>query len=177
MKMNRLLAGSGIGLALLFNGEKLAAQSAQGGFPAFDRQQIQQQFQQRMMGFFRDQLSVTNDAEWAVIESRLSKIVEYKMETLIGGTGMGGMRFGGGGGRGGDQFLRGLLGIKPLPEAELLQKVIDYHAPKAEIKLALSKYLEARKKKQAALEKAQEDLRQLLTLHQEATLALIGIMD
>ncbi len=74
-------------------------------------------------------------------------------------------------------MLRGLLGFQPLPEAESLKKAIDNHAAKAELKLALSKFLEARKKKQAALEKAQADLRQVLTFNQEATLVLIGILD
>jgi hypothetical protein len=177
MNMNRILAGIGISLALLFSSEELAAQPAQDGFPGLDPQVIQQQLQQRVMGFFRDKLSVTNDAEWGVIESRLSKVIEFKMETLITGTTMPGMGFAGLGGRGGDQFLRGLLGFQPLPEADLLKKAVDNHASKAELKLALSKLLEARKEKQAKLEKAQDDLRQVLTFRQEATLSLIGILD
>jgi len=94
---------------------------------------------------------------------------------------MGGMRFGGSGGgsSGGglEQIVRGLLGYEPMPEAEALQKAIDDHASKAELKNALAKYVEARKRKQAALEKAQADLRQVLTFHQEATLVLMGILD
>ena len=39
------------------------------------------------------------------------------------------------------------------------------------------KYVEARKGKQVELEKAQADLRQVITLHQEGTLVLMGILD
>ena len=51
-------------------------------------QQIQQQMQQRMMDNFRERLVVTNDAEWGVIEERLSKVVRVKMESMFSG-GMG----------------------------------------------------------------------------------------
>jgi hypothetical protein len=64
-----------------------------------------------------------------------------------------------------------------MPEAEALQKAIDNHASKAELRAALAKYVEARKQKQAELEKAQADLRQVLTLHQEGTMLLMGILD
>ena len=64
-----------------------------------------------------------------------------------------------------------------MPVAEALQKSIDNHQSRAELKNALAKYVEARKRKQAELEKAQADLRPLLTSHQEATLVLMGLLD
>ena len=76
-----------------------------------------------------------------------------------------------------DQIVRALFGIEPMPEAEALQKAIDNHASRAELKQALAKYVEARKGKQVELEKAQADLRQVITLHQEGTLVLMGILD
>jgi hypothetical protein len=76
-----------------------------------------------------------------------------------------------------DQIVRALLGIEPMPEAEALQKAIDNHASRADLKHALAKYVEARKTKRAELEKAQADFRQVITLHQEGTLVLIGILD
>jgi hypothetical protein len=179
--LNRILSVAGIALALGLGVNHVAAQPAPGGGPGFDfdPEKIQQMIKQRVMGFFRDKLVVTNDAEWNVIEGRLSKVVEYKMETLIGGTGMAGMGLGGNGGapNGADRFLRGFLGFQPLPEAESLQKVIDDHGSKAETKLALAKYVEARKKKQAELDKAQASLRQVLSFQQEATLVLLGLLD
>ena len=46
----------------------------------------------------------------------------------------------------------------------------------AEIKAALDKYLASRKAKQAELEKAQENLRKVLTARQEAIAALNGLL-
>ena len=64
-----------------------------------------------------------------------------------------------------------------MPEAEALQKAIDNHASRPELKNALAKYVEDREPKQAELEKAQADLRQVVTCHQEATLVLMGLLD
>ena len=150
-KADRTLALAGVVLALGLGTGKLAAQPGQ-GWPGIDPQQIQQ----RAKEFFRDK--------------------------LVGGAGLiGGMRPGGnGGGPGGggmDQIVRALLGIEPMPEAEALQKAIDNHASRAELKNALGKYVEARKRKQLELEKAQADLREVLTLNQEGTLVLMGLLD
>jgi hypothetical protein len=170
--LNRTLALAGIVLALNLGTGRIAAQPGQ-GWPGIDPQQIQQRAKQ----FLRDKLVVTNDAEWGVIEVRLTKVVQFKMQTQIGGAGlMGGGRPGGNGG-GMDQIVRALFGIEPMPEAEALQKAIDNHQSRAELKNALAKYIEARKRKQAELEKAQADLRPLLTSHQEATLVLMGLLD
>jgi hypothetical protein len=148
----------------------------------FDPQRFQQEMQQRMSEYFRSQLVVTNDAEWGVIEGRLNKVVRSRMETMFSGGGMGmfgAMRRGGGGGEGGQRaagMMRG-LGMEPSPEAEALQKAIDAEAPTEQIKAALQKFREARKRKQAELAKAQDDLRDVLTLRQEATLVSMGILD
>jgi hypothetical protein len=170
--LNRTAALAGIILALGSCAGQLAAQQGPGGF-SMDPQQIQQQVKE----FLRNKLVVTNDAEWGVIEPRLTKVVQFKMQTQLGGAGlMGGGRFGGNGG-GMDQIVRAVLGIEPMPEAEPLQKAIDNRASKADLKQALAKYVEARKAKRAELEKAQADLRQVITLHQEGTLVLMGILD
>ena len=171
-KLNRTLALAGVVLALGLGTGKLVAQPGQ-GWPGIDPQQIQQ----RAKEFFRDKLVVTNDAEWGVIEVRLTKVVQLKVQTQMGGAGLiGGRGFGGSGG-GMDQIVRALLGIEPMPETEVLQKAIDNHASKADLKNALAKYVEARKKKQVELGKAQADLRQVLTSHQEGTLVLMGVLD
>jgi hypothetical protein len=145
-----------------------------------DPQQIQQQIQQRMMDNFRERLVVTNDAEWGVIEERLSKIVRLRMGIMFSGMGlMGGMRFGGpGGGNGTGGGLGGFPGLgQPDPDAENLQKTIESNAPSAQIKSALAKLRETRKQKRAELAKAQEELRNVLTVRQEATLVLSGMLD
>ena len=116
-------------------------------------------------------------SEWGVIEERLSKVVRVKMESMFsGGMGMmGGMRRGGNGPGGG---FRGFPGFaQPDPDAENLQKTIESNAPGAQIKSALTKLREARKQKQAELTQAQEELRKVLTVRQEATLVLSGVLD
>jgi hypothetical protein len=174
-------------LLLALSAGTLTAQPADAP-PGFDPEQIRQQIQSRITQYFRDQLVVTNDAEWQVIEGRLLKVLRGKAEGLLGGggmmMGMGGGRFGGGGmggpmggpgNRGGG--LRTLLGLDPFPEADALQKVLDEHGSKAEIKNALNKYLAARKRREAETAKTQDELRQVLTYTQEATLVLMGVLD
>src|SRR2546427_650074 len=67
-------------------------------------------------------------------------------------------------------------GGEPSPEAEALQRAIDSKASNSELKAALTKFLEARKAKQADLEKAQADLRKVLSVRQEAAASLMGLL-
>ena len=69
-----------------------------------------------------------------------------------------------------------MFGGTPNPEADALQKAIDSKASKAELKAALEKYVASRKAKQAELEKAQADLRKVLTPRQEAIATLNGLL-
>ena len=64
----------------------------------------------------------------------------------------------------------------PNPAAEALQKAIDSKASKAEMKAALEKYIASRKEKQAEMDKAQDNLRKLLTPRQEAIATLNGLL-
>lgn len=166
------------GLALNCSPVLAQQQAQQAGPPNFgnwqnmDPQQMQQMIQQRMMDGFRQQLAVTNDEEWGVIQDRLSKVVRIRMDMFSGGMGM--MRRNGGTGGGGGGF-RGFG--TPDPNAESLQNAIDNGAPAAQIKAALEKYRDSRKQKQAELTKAQEDLRSVITLKQEAALVLAGMLE
>jgi len=146
-----------------------------GGWANMDPQQMQQRIQQMMMDNLREQLAVTNDAEWGVIEQRLSKVTQLRTETMItSAMGMfGGMRRGGG--RGGFGGLAGLS--KPDPNVDALQNSVDNNAPAEQIKTALAKLRDSRKQKQAELVKAQADLRSVLTTKQEAVLVLAGMLD
>ena len=140
-----------------------------------DSQQLQQMIQQRVLEALREPLAITNDTEWRVVESRLSKVTQLRMETMLGpGLGMlGGMRRGGNGGGGGLGALAGLAD----PNMENLQKAIDDRAPTAKIREALAKLREARKQKEAELAQAQADLRAVLSLRQEAVLVQYGLLD
>ena len=69
-----------------------------------------------------------------------------------------------------------MFGAQSNPEAEALQKAIDANAPTAELKAAVAKFVEARKQKQARLEEAQDNLRKLLTVRQEAVAFSLGLL-
>ena len=78
---------------------------------------------------------------------------------------------------GGDQGQRrgGMFGA-PSPEADALQKAIDSKASKAEMKAALEKYARLPQGQPGDLEKAQADLRKVLTPRQEAIATLNGML-
>jgi hypothetical protein len=136
------------------------------------------QFQQRMMEGMRERLGVTDDAEWKVISERITKVMDVRRETGFGGGGrmggMGMMRPPGGQDAGG---RRGGFGGTQSPEAEALAKAIDSKAGKDELKAAMAKYREARKASQAKLEAAQDELKQVITVPQEAVLLQMGMIN
>jgi hypothetical protein len=178
MKMNWFaVAAAAAALAL---GTTAQAQQDGGqntGRPRFDPAQMQQQ----MMDRVKESLEITDDQEWKAVQPLVQKVMDARMQAMAGGRGMfgmGGRRGGGGpGGPGGQDAAQGgqrRFGPPPSPEAEALQKAIDAKAPKAELKAAVEKYQAARKSKQAELEKAQEDLRKVLTARQEAIATVNG---
>ena len=133
-----------------------------------------------MMDRLKEELEVTDDSEWKAMEPMVQAVMDARMATMSGmGRGMFGgqrRRGGDGGGNNGDQPRRGPFGQQSSPEADALQKAIDAKAPKAEIKAALEKFEASRKAKQAELEKAQEQLRKVLTSRQEAIATLNGLL-
>jgi len=155
----------------------------EGGSPGrrgFDPAQIQNFLLQN----YREQLEIKDDAEWDIIRERIQKVLEARRDTAFGGMGMmaGMFRRGGrgGGAEGGAApgGNRGLAGLLPPtgPEEEALQKAIDAKASNAELKAALAKFHEARRQKQAQLEKAQADLRAVLSVRQEAIASMSGLL-
>lgn len=141
-----------------------------GGFN-FDPAEIQKRMAERT----KEQLEITDETEWKAIEPLVTKVNESRFAAMAGSFGRGGF---GRGGRGGDQGGGGGTpsGVPANPERDALQKAIDAKAPASELKSALAKYQEARKAKQAELEKAQSALRKVLTPRQEALAALNGLL-
>ena|SRR5437667_1385542 len=145
------------------------------------------QFRQRQMENFRDRLEVKSDESWNKIEPLIGKVMDAQRDARMGmGFGFGGQR-GGRGGRGGadggangDQANnnpnRNRFGGPPSPETEALQKAMDDKAPADEIKSKLAKVRETRKAKEAALDKAQDELRKALSPRQEAGAVLAGLL-
>jgi hypothetical protein len=134
------------------------------------------QMRQRMMDRLKEQMEVTDDTEWKAIEPLIQGVMDARTATL-GGMGRGMFGPPRRGGDAGDQNnRRGAFGQTPSPEAEALQKAIDAKASNAELKTAIAKYTESRKAKQAELEKAQADLRKVLTVRQEAVATVNGLL-
>ncbi len=170
---------------ILFAATKTSAQ-APPNFPnlaelaGMDPQQIQQVIMQQVTSFFRDRLSITNEDEWKVVEQRLMKLVRLKAQTLLAGGFPGGQRFLGRLGNDNPtvRAVMGLLGLDDqMPEKAALQKAIEGHAGSAELKAATARFVEARKRKQEETQKAEAELREVLTYRQEATLVLMSILD
>ena len=89
-----------------------------------------------------------------------------RRQNADGGDQGGGPRRGGPGGFG-----------QPSPEHEALQKALENKASNDEVKAALAKYREAHKAKQEKLQKAQEDLRKVLSVRQEAAAVSLGLLE
>ncbi len=152
-----------------------------GGPGGFDPEQMRI----RMMERYREALEITKDDEWKVIEPRIQKVSDARRAMGgpggFGGFGRGGRRGGGsgndagGGGGGGGRRGGGFFG-EPNPDAEALQKALEAKASSEEIKAKLAKYRESQKAKQAALTAAQDDLRKVLSLRQEASAVMMGLL-
>lgn len=143
------------------------------------------QMRERMMSNYKEQLEVTDEAEWKAIEPRIEKVMETRRASMSGA--FGGMRgmFGGGPGGpggfggprpGGDDNQRGGGFGQANPEMETLNKAVEGKASNAELKAAIAKYQDARKAKQAEVEKAQDELRKVLSVRQEAIATLRGLL-
>jgi len=180
--MNRWLVMAGAAVIMSLGTSQLVAQpNGGGGFGGGGPRNFDPaQFRQRMMDGIKEALEVTSDDEWKVLEPRVQKIMDTRMQ--MGGPGMGrfmmGRRNRGGDNPPGDQGpqRRGGMFGTPSQEEEALQKAIESKASKAEMKAALEKFVASRKAKQAELEKAQASLRELLTPRQEAIATLYGLL-
>jgi hypothetical protein len=162
-----------VGVTLLLSGttRDVGAQERQGR-GNFDPEQMRV----RMMERYREQLEVKSDDEWKVLESRITKVSDARREMGgFGGFGRGGGRRGGGGD---DQAgaNRPRFGPEPSAEGEALQKAIEAKASADEIKSKLAKYRESQKQKEAKLAQAQDELKKVLSVRQEATAVLMGLL-
>jgi hypothetical protein len=141
------------------------ADTGNGGRGNFDPAQMQE----RMMTALRTQFDVTDDAEWKLIQDRITVVSEIRRASGGGFGGMMAMRGGSNqngnrGGRGGN------------PEADALRQAVQDKLPEAEITSRLSRLRESRKANEEKLQKAQEDLRAVLSVRQEAIAVMAGLL-
>lgn len=185
MKVRNLLTICGVAAAMMLSTGSIYAQNGGGGGGGNGgggggfggggggfRNMDPAQRQQFMMNAVRDQLGFTNDTEWSAVQPLVQKVMDARMAVGFGGRGFG--RGGRGGGQGGGG---GGFGQQPNPDREALQSAIEANAPAAQIKALLAKYQASQKAKQAALAVAQADLRKVLTVQQEASATLAGLLD
>ncbi len=150
------------------------------------------QMRQRMMERMKEQLGA-DDAAWKVLEPRLTKVMELNRQASSGRGGAFGMMFGRGGrggpgGPGGDQGgpqgdRRGPGG--PMGEQTALDKALtqlrttleNQSATAEEIKTQLTNVRQTREKARQELAVAQQDLKKILTVRQEAILVSMGQLD
>ena len=143
------------------------------------------QFKQMRLDRLKEQMAVTDDAEWKVIESAAGKVMDAQMEAMsgrFGGMGRGGRGGNGGGGNGtnsatgGQNGGRGGRGGTPSAEMEALQKAVDDNASADVINAKLKAVHDANKAKEDKLEQTQADFRKILTPRQEAIAVLNGLL-
>jgi hypothetical protein len=184
MKWNQLATICGIAAALCAGAGTLMAQdsgtnSSSSGQERRGRGNFDPaQFEQRMMDNTRERLGFTNDTDWAAVQPLVQKVFDARRAVGFSGMGFGRGGRGGGGNasQNSDSGRRGGFN-QPSPEAEALQSAIDAKAPVAQVKAALEKYRALHKDKEAQLQLAQENLRKVLTVHQEAQAVLLGLVN
>ena len=131
---------------------------------------------------FQDQIKTSlaaSDEEWAKLRPGIEKVTQFQ-DQLRPQMGMGpGMGAGPGTGRGpGPRPADATVASEFAEKSELLRaSVDDEQTSDAALAANVAAAREARKKLQAELKAAQEDLRRQLTPKQEATLALLGVLD
>lgn len=149
-----------------------------GRFPG-NPQQFFKRMQQRMLDRIKKQLKV-NDQVWSVLKPRVQKVQQLvfqnRMMHFMGGPGGPRGRFRGRRGRGPGMFNQS---ANPVIKAEMkLRKVLqNSNASASEIKSALAGLRQAKADAKAKLNAARQNLRQLLTVRQEAVLVLDGLLN
>jgi ElaB/YqjD/DUF883 family membrane-anchored ribosome-binding protein len=147
-------------------------------------QQRIEQFRQQMADRMKQALGAT-DEEWKVLQPRVEKVQTLSRQSRGGGgPGFMSSRGGPGGGRGGPggSDRGGPPSDQPQSDVEkaanALQKVLDNKdAPVEEIKAALAALRDARAKAKQELETARKELREVLTVRQEAQCVAMGLLE
>ena len=187
MKMNRLFVAAGVAACLCLGANELAAQGrpkgggppggGQGGKGNYDPAQMQV----RMMERVRELFEVKDDAEWKIIEERVTKVYTVQRETR--GSQFSGMSMlfgrgpGGGDTQGGGAQSRFGGSSTPNPDADALRKAVEAKASNEQLKQKMEKFREARKASEAKLLDAQDALKELLSVRQEAIALQLGLVN
>jgi hypothetical protein len=153
-----------------------------GGMGGFDPSQMRS----RITGRIQDQVGFT-DEEWAVVEPKIWRVMALQVDTGAGGLGgmLGAFRGRGGAGPGGFNFStmlsqifnNGRASVVTTKRDELQAAVDNQDSTPQQLAIKLEEYRTAVKKAKGELVQAQSDLRDVLTLRQEAMLIQMGFLD
>ncbi|HEY2082668.1 MAG TPA: hypothetical protein VGI88_07760 [Verrucomicrobiae bacterium] len=174
--MKKLMALLAVAAALCLSADNLLAQQDNGGGGGGGGQRRGRggfggdpaQRQQMMLQRYKEDLGFTNDTEWSAVEPLVTKVMDARrdqMMSMFAGFRRGGQDNGGNGGGPTD------------PDRDALKQAVDTGAPAAQIKTLLEKFRASQKAKQAKLEQAQADLKNVLSQKQEAAAVLAGLLN
>lgn len=143
------------------------------------------EIRERMSAALREQFQVEDDEEWRLIFERIERVSELRRATGAGGPMGAAMAFraargaagageatgnaGPGGGRG---AFAGMMS----PETESLVTALQANAPETELRSRLERLRATRKANEGKLAAAQEELRSVLNLRQEAIAVVAGLL-
>ena len=184
-KTSKRWLGGALLVVLVVSGFSWAQPGAGGGMRGGGRNFDPEQMRQRMSQMMMERLGVSTD-EWKVIEPLYTKVSELQRSTR--GRGRFGMRGGPGGpggpgqdgGRGNRRMMGGPDGEETAVQKaqQALSDLLENESTTPEqIKESLVKLRTEKEKARQELAKAQEDLKKVLTLKQEAQLVLMGTLD
>jgi hypothetical protein len=121
----------------------------------------------RALERLRENLEVTDEAEWAIISARVTAVADARSSLGKAGGGPG-------------QPLKAKPGTRSgsstHPEQDALRYAVRDKLPDAEVKARLARAHEVHQQNEARLAKAQAELRAVLTVRQEAVAVLAGLL-
>ena len=186
MKLKQLLMTAGVAAVMALSTSKLTAQDPPPGGQGGDRQGRggrgggfdPAQMQERMMENIRGQFAIKDDTEWKAVEPLVKKVMDARRESAFNGMRMMFRRPGGdNNNNGGDRVRRGGgFGGEPSAEEDALQKAIDSKASKEELKTKMAALRKVKQTNEAKLKAAQEELKKVLTVQQEAAALQMGLV-
>ena len=120
------------------------------------------------------QFAIKDDTKWKAIEPLVKKVMDARRETAFNGMRMMFLRPGGDNNNGGDRGRR--FGGDPSAEEDALQKAIDSKASKEDLKTKMAALRKVKQANEAKLKAAQEELKKVLTVQQEAVALQMGLV-
>lgn len=145
-----------------------------------DMSQMRQMMQERMLNAVKEKLNVSAE-EWTVIEPRITEVMKLQQESMINRVGgmMGGRDRRGPGSENGNSRTQNTSDMsKSQIASNALQDVLNKENPTVdEINAKLTALRAAKTAEKQALLVAQQKLKEVLTVQQEAQLVVMGTLD